>query len=1179
MGQLLRDSRISLALLFGFAITLAGCSGGSGNSGTPPPSAPAVSNVSPSTVAAGSAVFTLSVTGTNFQPQAVVNCNGTALATTFVSSSSLSAAVPASLAATGSVENITVTNPDGQASTAGSPSQQITVTNPAPTLTGITPSLLYAGGTATTFTLTGTNFNSSSAVLAGTTSLSTTFVSATQLTALAPPAVLDSASTLGFTVSNPAPGGGTSQSLPITVIQPTATLTSLSPSSVTAGSPALTVTLTGTGFTPTAAVYSDTGYVAEATTYVSSTSIQFTLLAQQLTSTGNLSITVRDPASYSAPSNALTFQVVNPVPVLNSISPSSVTAGAPNFVLTLTGSNFVSSSTILVNGTPVQPNSYPAPTSASVDIPASAVSTVGPVSITVSNPTPGGGTSAPQTLNVISASNRIRNVNVAAADLGWDSVHNLVIASTLSSSATNPNSIVAINPAQGTITTAVALPSQPAGIAVTADGSYVYVTLPVTGQVERFKLPALTPDITFGLGNDSGGNFYNSMFVAAAPGLPHTVAITRHASSDTPYGATGGVAVYDDGVARPNIAVPSGYYNSYDTLLWGSDATTLYATNTVISTADVDTFAVNASGVTLLSDRTSILGEFVRNLAFDPTTGRLVDGYGNVVNATTGASAGQFIVPNTLTYEENPVALDTTQRIAFYVNVNAFYTDPPNGTYIEAFNLDQFNYINSMLVEGLNGPSTIIRWGTSGLAVNGSSQIYLIDGSFVAPSGISSAVGSYIAPSPTLNAVSPVAVPVGSADTLVTLTGRDFTPASEVTWNNQTLPIDSVSDTQLVVTIPAASLTQAMASPLIVTNGPGTGNSNSLGFTVLPDLGANTRMNVLNISGEDMVWDSTRSLLYVAVPLSDPSIPNTVAVINPTTTAVQQTIPVADKPSAISLSDDAQYLYVGSYAQAIVQRYSLPSFSLGLTIPTGAGVATTTVGSVSSCTFPVAVKVAPGNPQTIAVTNGNQNIEPTGCGGVAIYDNATPRSDTVGYFTGGDFTTLTWGATATTLFGQSDAEITPQSLHGLTVSPSGVTLSSTLNSGGLGAGVHFDTGTNLLYSDSGVITNPVGPIQVGTFSTGGLVVTDSTLHLAYVLTLGSSTNAGQGASTYTLDIYNLNTLALVKSITLPDVLGYPTRMVRWGSNGLAFVTTGQFSDSGIPGALYLLQGANITGTP
>ena len=1175
VARLIREFRIIPALILGFLVVLAGCSGGSGSigGGTKLP-APVVTGVSPATVAAGGASFALSVTGSDFQPEAVVSWSGTALATTYVSSSEISATVPANLAATGEIGTITVANPDGQASTGGSVPQQVTVTNPAPTLTAVTPMTLLAGSSSATVTLTGTNFNASSTVLAGTTALSTTFVSATQLTAVAPAALLASAGSLSLAVSNPAPGGGTSQSISVTLNQPPAILASLSPSSATVGSSAVRVTLSGSYFTPTAVV-SINGYPGVSATFVSSTSIQFTIPAASLASTESLSIVVRDPASQYVASNALPFQILNPVPVLNSISPDSVTAGAPNFVLTLTGNYFLSSSTVSINGTPLPQNLFPAATSASIDIPASAISAVGTVAITVSNPAPGGGTSAAQTLHVISADNRIRTVNVVAADLGWDSVHSLLIASTLSGSANNPNSIVAINPAQGTVTRAVSLPSQPAGISVTADGSYVYVTLPLTGQVERLTLPSLTPDITFSLGTDSSGKFYTSNYVAAAPGQSHAVAIAR--TSNTTAGS-GGIAVYDDGVARAIIAAAPGSDNYY-TLTWGSDATTLYGTNPAVSSADEGTFSVNSSGVTLLKDKADVLGSFVKNLVFDSKTDRLVDGYGDVVNAATGQYAGQLQVRNTITYEENPFALDTTLRTAFYLNVNdTDSSDRSEGTEIQAFNLDGFNSINSMLVDGLTGASRIIRWGTSGLAINGSSQIYLIDGSFVAPSGISSAVGSYVAPSPTLNSVSPAAVPVGSADVQVTLTGRDFTQASEVAWNNQTLLIDSVSDTQIVVTVPASALSQAVASGITVSNGPGTGDSNALGFTVLPNLGANTQIGVMNISGQDMVWDSTRSLVYVAVPVSDPTFPSTIAVIDPTKLAVQKTVPLPDQSSSISLSADGQYLYSGFYGQAIVQRYALPSFSLDLTIPTGAGFAADVVGTHGSCTFPVDVKVAPGYPQSIAVTQGNENIEPEGCGGVAIYDNATPRPDTL-TANSGDFTNLAWGADATTLFAQSDSIISPQALVGIDVSPYGVTLAGTLNGGGLGAGVHFDSGTKLLYSDSGVITNPVGPVQVGKFSAGGLVVTDSAVKRAYVLTSTGSSNSGNGARAYTLEIFDLNSLALLNSIVIPDVLGNPTRMARWGSNGLVFVTTGSLYTTGLTGALYILQGATITGTP
>ena len=1184
---------LSLPILFvALSLSITGCSGGSsgsatsnGGGSTTQTPAPSVTGVSPANVPAGSEPFTLTVTGSNFQPQSAINWNSTALTTTYVNATTLTATVPASLAASMSIANVTVKNPDGQVSVGGSSSQQVSVTNPKPALTGITPNSLYAGSADTTFTLAGTNFNSLSVVASGTTSLATTLVSGTQLTAVAPASLLASVGTLSLTVSNPAPGGGSSQSLAVSLLQHPAELDSLAPSTVPVSTSPQTVTLSGSSFTPTTVVYA--GANALTTHFLSTTSIQFTVPAYILSSTtGTIPIAVVDSASGVKGGNTVSLLFVNPVPVLESLSATAVTAGAPGFQLVLNGSNFLPSSTILVNGTTVQPfNTGLLSAVATVTVPASVLSTVGPVTIAISNPAPGGGPSQAQTLHVISASNRVRTVNVAAADLGWDSVHNLLVASTLSSSATNPNSIVTIDPLHGTVIASQALPGQPAGISVTSDGGYLYATLPSTGQIERLILPSLTPDITFALGKGADGVINTTPTVTAAPGQPHTVAVPLHTGFTIPGSAVGGVAVYDDGIPRASIVVPPAFAKVYDTLVWGKDSTTLYGTDSAYGGGPEDVFSVTASGTTLAQTYIGALGEFVKHLAYDPSTGNLIDGYGHVLNAATGQSLGLLQVQNTIPYEENPFALDTAQRVGFYLNVNGFYTSGlvPQGESIQAFGLDRFNYINSMVVEGLSGASTVVRWGASGLAVNGNSQVYLIDGSFVAPTGVTSAAGGYVASSPTLVSATPVSVAVGSADTQVTLKGRDFTQSSQVTWNNQSLFIDSISDTQMVVTIPSAALSQPVASLLTVSNGPGTGSSSAIGFTVVPDLGANAQMQVLDISGNDLASDAARNLLYVSVPAGDPVSPNTIAIVDPAAAAVRQAIPVANQPSAIALSDDGSYLYAGSSSQAIVQRYSLPSFSPNLTIPMTAGVLGTP-GTQSSCAFPVAIKVAPGSPQTIAVSEGNPNLEPNACV-LAIYDNATARPNTLSSHSGGVPTnSLAWGADANTLYGQEYSS-SAQDLYSVTVSPAGVSPLNFINgSGVLGLQVHFDPGTRLLYSDSGVITNPVQPAQIGKFGSGDgvLIATDSAWKRAFLLTSSNQVginNSGQGANSYTLNIYDLNSQALLKTIALPDVLGTPVRLVRWGTNGLVFVTSNWPGDGTTVGALYILQGSDISGTP
>jgi hypothetical protein len=93
----------------------------------------------------------------------------------------------------------------------------------------------------------------------------------------------------------------------------------------------------------------------------------------------------------------------NLVPTTSSISPSSKTLNAAQFTMNVTGTNFVSSSIVRFNGSNRATN-YLNATALSVTIPATDMTIAGTFSITVFNPTPGGGTSGAQTFTVTAMS-------------------------------------------------------------------------------------------------------------------------------------------------------------------------------------------------------------------------------------------------------------------------------------------------------------------------------------------------------------------------------------------------------------------------------------------------------------------------------------------------------------------------------------------------------------------------------------------------------------------------------------------------------------------------------------------------------------------------------------------------------------------------------------------------------
>ena len=92
------------------AITVA-CGYGSKNYAPVAGTRPAIAQLAPTDANAGSASFLLTVDGTGFGSKAVVNFNGAAEATTYVSSNQITAMIPASAIATAGTVSITVTNP------------------------------------------------------------------------------------------------------------------------------------------------------------------------------------------------------------------------------------------------------------------------------------------------------------------------------------------------------------------------------------------------------------------------------------------------------------------------------------------------------------------------------------------------------------------------------------------------------------------------------------------------------------------------------------------------------------------------------------------------------------------------------------------------------------------------------------------------------------------------------------------------------------------------------------------------------------------------------------------------------------------------------------------------------------------------------------------------------------
>src|SRR5947208_12531780 len=89
----------------------------------------------------------------------------------------------------------------------------------------------------------------------------------------------------------------------------------------------------------------------------------------------------------------------NPVPTLSSIAPSTAATGSGAFTLTATGTKFIASSVVRWNGSN-RTTTFVSSTKLQAQILATDIAATGSASVTVFNPTPGGGTSSGGTFTI-----------------------------------------------------------------------------------------------------------------------------------------------------------------------------------------------------------------------------------------------------------------------------------------------------------------------------------------------------------------------------------------------------------------------------------------------------------------------------------------------------------------------------------------------------------------------------------------------------------------------------------------------------------------------------------------------------------------------------------------------------------------------------------------------------------
>ncbi len=530
---------------------------------------------------------------------------------------------------------------------------------------------------------------------------------------------------------------------------------------------------------------------------------------------GVLTISSNDPAT---PQTNITLSgtglTAYTVPVLTSLSEQTQIISTAAVNITLAGSNFFPQSVVLINGQPVT-TVFNSGTSLAATIPASFLSSIDELSLTVYNPAPGGGESFPQLLTVYQSLTLTPSFLVSVPSTG------MLYASIPNSTIVNPNTVIPINAATGAVGTPIPVGHNPVMLAASSDGNYLYVALAGDQAVQRINLQTQVIERTF--------SFPANICTTCGPAAPVDLQVVPGNSQQVVLSQGNMLTLYNDGGMVNYVpGTYSLYYMApFDSIAFAGSPQGIYSLPfTIVQNSFFGTVTLDGNGL----HYSPVTGG---NYGGNNTTGGQVisDGTllytnsGEVWNPATGTQTGTF--PVTTYYSGGrDLTLDTALGQIYVVGFQPF-GGASSSDVLTAYDLHSLAITGTLPFPQISNTSltNLVRWGANGFAFVGSGNVYIVKSSIASPQAVN--------PLPTLVSLSPSsAIATGQTFTL-TLNGTNFLPNSIVAWNGTPLPATYGNSALLTVSVPASAITVGGMAEITVSNpGPGGGTSVALPFTI-----------------------------------------------------------------------------------------------------------------------------------------------------------------------------------------------------------------------------------------------------------------------------------------------------------------------------------------------------------
>jgi hypothetical protein len=583
--------------------------------------------------------------------------------------------------------------------------------------------------------------------------------------------------------------------------------------------------------------------------------------------TGTLSIISNDPVYPQAGLSLVGMgDAVYAVPVVSSLSTPTAQIGSTPITLQVYGANFYPASAVLVNGT-AQQTTYMNGQELQATLSSAVTSTMGEISISVSNPAPGGGTSVSVPLTLYQV------VNLEAIFLTSVPGSSLIYASIPSSASTNPNTVIPINPATGAPGTPIPVGNNPGLLAPSSDGSYLFVVANQDQTVQRINLSTNQVEKTYAF-PPSDTTCCGPLAATDLKGLPGSPQEFVLATNIPGYGF-GEVALYNDS-GMVNYVPPSpssiAFPPAFGSFAYAGSPLTIYALP--FSLVQNSFFTI----VTIGSQGLGYTPVTSGNGGGNDTTGATVVSDGNLLYTSAGevwdptsqTQTGSFPVT---TYNDRSypnlynLVLDTTLGQLFVIGAEN-YLASSSAVVLSAYGQSSLALTGALAFPQvpLTSSQSLVRWGSNGFAFVAADPTSNFEAVYLATSSIATAAASN--PIPRIISISPSSTPQGSSELQITLNGQGFVPGSVVKWNGTALQTTYVSGTVLNALLPANDLGTSGTVSLVANNpAPGGGSSNPVSFTIsalAPLLSLSS--SVLTFPGQQVGTSSTAQTIAVQNP-------------------------------------------------------------------------------------------------------------------------------------------------------------------------------------------------------------------------------------------------------------------------------------------------------------------------